>query len=144
VGEGLIQSLAHPGGNITGRAYQGYAVVGKRLEMLKELASSRKPVAVIYTGSGPTGGATYPYIEAVEASARKLGLKLVLLEIQDASELEWVFRRATQAGAGSALVGAMRITLPNARRVAELAAASRLLAMYFHPALCRGRGADLL
>jgi putative ABC transport system substrate-binding protein len=124
VGDGLIQSLAHPGGNITGLADQSYELIGKRLEMLKELAPSGRLVAVI---SVPP---TQRVREAVEVPARKLGLKVLWLEIQDAGELQGAFSTATRAGAGSVLVAAMRITLPQAGRVAELAAASRLPAAY--------------
>ncbi len=125
VGEGLIQSLAHPGGNITGLADQSVDLVGKRLGMLKELAPSAKSVAIISTPER-----SQLIQETIEAPARKLGLKVLWLDIRDAGELDGAFRAASQAGAGSILVGAMRITLPEARRVAELAAASRLSAMY--------------
>jgi len=124
VGDGLIQSLAHPGGNITGLADQSYELIGKRLEMLKELAPSGRLVAVI---SVPP---TQRVREAVEVPAQKLDLKVLWLEIQDAGELQGAFRAATRAGAGSVLVAAMRITLPQAGRVAELATASRLPAVY--------------
>jgi len=125
VGEGLIQSLAHPGGNITGLTDQGYAVVGKRLEMLKELVPSAKSVAIIST---PDPDQRFHKI--VEAPAGKLGLKVLWFEIRSADDIEGAFKAATQAGAGSVFVAGMRITLPQARRVAELAAVSRLPAMY--------------
>jgi ABC-type uncharacterized transport system substrate-binding protein len=85
VGDGLIQSLAHPGGNITGLADQSYELIGKRLEMLKELAPSGRLVAVI---SVPP---TQRFRVAVEVPARKLGLK-VLARIQGLAK-PGVFRR---------------------------------------------------
>jgi len=127
VGEGLIQSLAHPGGNITGLSEQSLELMGKRLEMLKELVPSGGPIAVIHTPRNPG----QRFQEVVEAPARKLGLKLLWLEIRDAGDLEGAFRAATQARAGSVFVAGTRITFPNRRRVAELAVASRLPSMYF-------------
>jgi putative ABC transport system substrate-binding protein len=127
VGEGLIQSLAHPGGNITGLTEQSLELMGKRLEMLKELVPSGGIVAVIHTANNPG----QRFQEVVEAPARKLGLKPLWLEIRDAGDLEGAFRAATQARVGSVFVAGTRITFPNRQRVAELAVASRLPAMYF-------------
>ena len=124
VGEGLIQSLAHPGGNITGLTDQGRELFGKRLEMLKELVPSAKSVAIIATAPDQR------FRMSVEAPAGKLGLKVLWFEIREPSDIDGAFKSATQAGAGSVLVAGMRITLPHARRVAEQAAASRLPAMY--------------
>jgi putative ABC transport system substrate-binding protein len=124
VGEGLIQSLAHPGGNITGLTDQSRELLGKRLEMLKELVPSAKSVAIITTAPDQR------FRMNVEAPAGKLGLKVLWIEIREPSDIEGAFKSATQAGAGSVLVAGMRITLPHARRVAEQAAASRLPAMY--------------
>jgi putative ABC transport system substrate-binding protein len=95
--------------------------------MLKELVPSGGPVAVIHTPNNPG----QRFQEVVEAPARKLGLKLLWLEIRDAGDLEGAFRAATQARAGSVFVAWIRITWPNRKRVAELAVASRLPAMYF-------------
>jgi putative tryptophan/tyrosine transport system substrate-binding protein len=124
VGEGLIQSLAHPGGNITGLTDQSRELLGKRLEMLKELVPSAKSVAIITTAPDQR------FRMSIEAFAGKLRLKVLWFEIREPSDLEGAFKAATQAGAGSVLVAGMRITLPHARQVAELAAASRLPAMY--------------
>jgi putative ABC transport system substrate-binding protein len=121
VGDGLVQSLAHPGGNITGLTDLAVELVGKQLEMLKELIPSKALVAVIAGG---------PVLETFTAPARKLGLRLLWLELRDASDLEGAFKAATKAGAGSVLVHALRVTLPQARRIAELAVASRLPTMY--------------
>jgi putative tryptophan/tyrosine transport system substrate-binding protein len=125
VGEGLIQSLAHPGGNITRLTDQSIELFGKRLEMLKELVPSGKSVAWIST---PDPDQRFHRIVGVPAG--KLGLKVLSFEIRSAGDLEGAFKAAAQAQVGFVLVGGMRITLPNARRVAELAAASQLPAMY--------------
>ena len=65
-----------------------------------------------------------------EAAARERGWKLLSLEIRDAGEIERAFRAATEARAGAVLVCHGTVLFPHRRRVAELAAKSRLPAMY--------------
>ena len=74
--------------------------------------------------------ASLPYWQAAEAAARERGWKLLSLEIRDAGEIEGAFKAATGARAGALLVLAGGLLFPHARRVAELAARSRLPAMY--------------
>jgi len=124
VGSGYVQSLGHPGGNITGLSLQATETTGKRLELLKEIVPGAAAVAVIWNESGVADW------RAAEAAARERGWKLLSLEIRDADEIERAFRAATEARAGAVLVLAASVLFPHARRVAELAAKSRLPAMY--------------
>jgi putative ABC transport system substrate-binding protein len=124
VGQGLAQSLAHPGGNFTGLSSQTAEITGKRLELLKELVPGAAPVGVIWDRS------SFRAWQLAEAAARERGWKLLSLEIQDAGELERALSAATKARAGALLVSAGRSLTPHSRRVAELAARSRLPAMY--------------
>jgi len=124
VGLGYVQSLGHPGGNITGLSLQSIEITGKRLELLKEFVPSAGLVAVVWDR------ASLLYWQAAETAARKRGWKLLSLEIRDAGEIEGVFRAATGARAGALLVSAAGLLFPHARRFAELAARSRLPAMY--------------
>ncbi len=124
VGSGYVQSLGHPGGNITGLSLQATETTGKRLELLKEIVPGAAAVAVIWNKSGVADW------RAAEAAARERGWKLLSLEIRDADEIEGAFRAATEARAGAVLVFAGSVLFPNARRVAVLAAKSRLPAMY--------------
>jgi putative ABC transport system substrate-binding protein len=68
--------------------------------------------------------------QAAEVAARERGWKLLSLEIRDAGQIEGAFRAATDARAGALLVFAAGFLLRQARRIAELAAKSRLPAMY--------------
>jgi putative ABC transport system substrate-binding protein len=124
VGEGLVQSLGRPGGNFTGMSLQLVETTGKRLELLKELVPSAAPVAVLWDR------ASLPSRQAAEAAAQERGWKLLSLEIRDAAEIEGIFKAATDARAGALLVFASVFLYPHARRIAELAANSRLPAMY--------------
>jgi putative ABC transport system substrate-binding protein len=120
VGQGLVQSLGHPGGNFTGLSLQSVETTGKRLELLKELVPGAASVAVLWDRN------TLPYWQAADAATRERGWKLLSLEIRDAREVQGAFRAATDARAGALLVFAAGLTFPQARRVAELAAKSRL------------------
>ena len=124
VGQGYVQSLGRPGGNITGLSFQSVEVTGKRLELLSELVPGGAPVAVIWNKSGVANW------RVAEAAARERGWKLLSLEIRDADEIERAFRAATEARAGAVLVFAASVLFPHRRRVAELAAKSRLPTMF--------------
>jgi putative ABC transport system substrate-binding protein len=123
-GLGYVQSLGHPGGNITGLSLQSIEVVGKRLELLKEVVTGTAPIAVLWDQ------ASLLYWRAAETVSRERGWKLLSLEIRDAGDIEGAFRAATDARAGALLVSAAAFTFPRARRVAGLAARSRLPTMY--------------
>ena len=123
VGEGLVQSLGHPGGNFTGLSLQGVAA-GKRLELLKELIPSAELVAVLWDREA------LPYWQAVEAAARERSWRLLSLEVRDVGEIEAAFRAAKAVRAGALLVIGGGRTFPEARRIAELAARYRLPAMF--------------
>ena len=124
VAEGLVQSLGHPGGNFTGLSHQRAETTGKRLELLKELVPGAAPVAVLWEPSGALS-----WREA-DAAARARVWKLLSLQIRSASEIEGAFKKATEARAGSLLVLTGEVAYPHRQRIVELAAASRLPAMY--------------
>ena len=125
VASGFAQSLARPGGNITGLSLQLHETMGKRLELLKELVPGATPVAVLWE---PWPGRRS--WQATEAAARERGWKLLSLEIRESVEIEGAFKAATGGRAGALLVVPGGLFDPHARRVAELAAKSRLPAMY--------------
>ncbi len=124
VAEGYVQSLAHPGGNITGLSLQSSETVGKRLELLKDLVPGAAPVAVLWNGTSILNW------QAAETTARERGWKLLSLELRSADEIEAVFKAASRARAGGLLVFAAGVLFPQAARVAELAAEHRLPAAY--------------
>ena len=125
VAQGIAQSLARPGGNITGLSLQIPETTGKRLELLKELV----PSAVLVAALQDPRESRQPW-QVAEAAARALGRKLLRLEIRDAGEIQDAFKAATAARAGALLVFAGGLTDAHAGRIAQLAAASRLPAMY--------------
>ena len=128
VGQGLVQSLARPGGNFTGLSLQLTETTGKRLELLKELVPGPTPVAVLWDRLSAGGGAPWG---AAQSAARQRGWKLVSVDVREfTGKIEGAFKAATDARAGALLVHPVALFDQNARRIAELAARSRLPAIY--------------
>jgi putative ABC transport system substrate-binding protein len=122
--QGLVQSLARPGGNFTGLSLQSVEITGKRLELLKELVPGAATVAVLWNPSNQ------PIWEAAQAAARLQRWSPLSLQIHDVEEIDGAFRKAAAAKAGAIMVFAAGALYPHARRVADLAARNRLPAMY--------------
>src|SRR5262245_1525899 len=123
VRDGLVQSLGNPGGNITGLSLQSIDTTGKRLELIKELVPGNAPVAVIGNTLAVQGW------QAAETAARQRSWQLLSLEVQELSDIDRAFKRAVDARAGSVLVYAWGM-FPHRQRITDLAAKSRLPAIY--------------
>jgi putative ABC transport system substrate-binding protein len=127
VAGGLVASLARPGGNLTGVTALGQALNTKRLELLKEAVPGITRVAVL---TNPASPYTRTFLRQRESAARALGLQLPVLEAQEAGKLEQAF--ATMAGerAEALMVLADIMFIAQRRRIVELAARSRMPAVY--------------
>jgi len=131
VGQGFIQSLAHPGGNITGVTSVEPEIGAKWLQLLKEIAPHVTQVAVIGARPKLSGGGGIE--TAIEAVAPSLGVKLIpFTELQTASEIEHnIYALARRANTGLlVLPGPIAIGLRD--MMIELAARGRLPAVYFN------------
>lgn len=124
VRQGFVQSLARPGGNITGLSLQSVDATGKRLELLRELVSGDAPLAVIWNAPAADAWKT------AERAAGQRGWRLLSLEIRDFSEIELALKRAVDAHAGGVLVCATGIVFHDRERIATLAASNKLPAIY--------------
>ena len=98
VGTGIVESLARPGGNITGLSLNSSQIGGKHLELLKEVAPGIARVAVLLPASTPPATADLAMRER-EATARALGLDLLRLPVGSAGELGPAFEAAATGGA---------------------------------------------
>ena len=127
VTQGFAQSLGRPGGNFTGMSLQLLETTGKRLELVKELAPGPAPVGVLWD---PRAGPVPLSWRAAEAAARARGWTLISLEVRDGGEIDVAFTAATSARAGGLLVLPSALPDGNARRIAGLAAKSRLPVVY--------------
>jgi putative tryptophan/tyrosine transport system substrate-binding protein len=122
---GLVQSLAHPGGNMTGIAAEAALEInGKRLQILKEIVPDLNRVAVLrdFTDRMAAG------LEwaALDQAARELGLTLVPVDIKSADELETAFASMKKSEAGALFVTRTALTLEAGKPIADLAIAARL------------------
>jgi putative tryptophan/tyrosine transport system substrate-binding protein len=128
---GLVESLARPGGNVTGFQTlvlgDGGGIGGKQLELLKTAAPSITRVAVLIV---PTNPLHRPFFDDIGPSAAALKLKLQPVEARAADELERAFDAATAERAHAVYVFGDRITFLHRRLVAELALRRRLPSMY--------------
>ena len=127
VGDGLVSSLARPGGNITGLSLRFPELDGKRLELLREAFPKLARVAFLW-GSGSERG--NPALRDVETLAKELRLRLVSLEVRTLDDFENAFARAKSDGA-QALIASPdpRINIQQ-RQILDFAAKNRLPAIY--------------
>src|SRR5215468_6752790 len=124
---GFVKSLSRPGGNITGLSDQGQDLMGKRLELLKQVTPTTSPVGVVWDH-----GRGLPAWQLAEALAGERSWKLVSLEIRDRDDLERVFKTATTAGVRSVLVMSQFLNAPNTDQITKLAIRYQLASMYAH------------
>ena len=127
VRSGLVASLARPGGNVTGLSTVAVELGGKRLELLKETAPQMTRVAVLWNAANATKA--QEFAEA-QAAAPTLGLQVLSLEVRAPDELEPAFQAATRDGAEGLSVLNDPLVFTNRARIANLAAESRLPAIY--------------
>ena len=127
VGNGFVDSLARPGGNITGLSTYYSEISGKQLELLKEIVPRLSRVAVIGTSTVPGNEQT---LKETELAAKAFGVKLQYLEIQRPQDIENVFRAARNGQAGAVLVLSSPVATSQRAQIAEIAAKSRLPAIY--------------
>jgi putative tryptophan/tyrosine transport system substrate-binding protein len=120
---GLIASLAHPGGNITGMTEMAAQLGAKRLELLKQIMPGVSRVAVFWNPLNPAYG---PVLKVLEATAPKLGMALQRLEVRVPEEFEGALRRATSQQARALFVPGDPLVTNRPRMVADLALKYRL------------------
>ena len=127
VGLGLVASLARPGGNVTGPSMMNTEVIGKRMQMLKEIVPGLTRVAVLENSVNPIHAL---FMRETEPTARMLGLELQPIEVHGPEDFEAAFAAATRGKAGALIAFDDALTLYYRSRIVALAAASRLPAMY--------------
>jgi len=127
VESGFVASLAQPGGHITGLSLQTPELSARQLELLKEAVPRVSRVAVLWNMPGPLGARTWT---GMGRAARALGVQLQSLEVGGPDDLGRSFQAATRRRAGALLVLAGPVLHTHRTRILELAAESRLPAMY--------------
>jgi putative ABC transport system substrate-binding protein len=125
---GLIESLAHPGGNVTGITLLDRELGGKRLELLKEAVPKLARVAVLYDPANARN--VRDVKEVLPVAARALKLTLQPWEVRDADGFEKVFVAPNKQRSNGLYVLASPLMFANEKRIAGLAIKSRLPSMH--------------
>ena len=130
VGSGFAASLARPGGNITGLSTLSPEISGKQLELLKEIVSKLSRVAI---GGDVTRPGIPQALREINVAADALGVQVQYLELREPKDIETAFRAASKEHADAVLVLGSPVLLSQRRQIADVAAKSRLPAIYPRP-----------
>ena len=126
VGQGLVASLARPGGNVTGNSGLAFELDTKRLEILKDVVPKLARVGFLRLPSGSNS-----QLKEIRPAAVALKLKLEEIETQaDAKGLESAFQTAKQKQVGAIMTTGTPFFLAERKRIVELAGKHRLAAIY--------------
>ncbi|HSE90849.1 MAG TPA: ABC transporter substrate-binding protein [Candidatus Binatia bacterium] len=129
VGDGIIASLARPGGNITGLSALAPELNGKRLEVLSEVVPKLSRLAVLRVSTSLVGG----QMRELELAAKAFGVTLQYLDVLDSKNIETTFRAAIKGRADGVLVLSGGIISAQRAQIADLAVKNRLPAIYHEP-----------
>ena len=127
VSAGLVDSLARPGGNITGFTNIAPVLAGKRLELLKETIPKLSHVALLWNPQDPSSEQSW---KESQLPARELGLQLHSMEVSGADKYESAFKEAIKARSAALAVIGTSLNNSNQKQITELAAKNRLPAIY--------------
>jgi putative ABC transport system substrate-binding protein len=128
VAAGVIDSLAHPGGNLTGFTEIAAVLAGKRLELLKETVPKLSRVALLWNPRVEQGSAQQ--WKESQVAARELGLQLHSMEVSSADKYEIAFKEAIKARSTALAVTQTALASATRTQIVELAGKYRLPAIY--------------
>ena len=126
VASGFAESLARPGGNITGQTVQGTELQGKLLQILKEAVPAISRVGILWV---PTELGREVQAKEAERAARVLGVQPRLMEVRGPTELDGVFATMAREKVDAVQIHPSQLTFAHRVRIAELAAKNRLPSM---------------
>jgi putative ABC transport system substrate-binding protein len=128
--DGLVTSLARPGGNVTGLSLLFPELVGKCLEELKQAVPGVSRVAVLWQPGAVGERTEKDMLKGAEVAARALGVRLQFVEARGPADLDRAFSDITKARAGALTVLPGNMFFSERRRLVDLAAKNRLPAVY--------------
>jgi putative ABC transport system substrate-binding protein len=138
LGQGLVASLAHPGGNITGFSVFEISMATKWIEALKQLAPGLKRVVTIYN---PKTAPYFPlFVRAIEQAAPSFAVEPIGLEVHDDAEIERAISAVAHEAGGGLIVMPDTFNMVHRRTTIGLAARHRLPAIYPLPFFARDGG----
>jgi len=129
VEQGFVSSLAHPGGNITGFAFVDFQMVGKWLEILKEVAPDISRAALMFNPD--TSPYYYLYLRSFEAMPRSIAAEVTASPVRDTGEVEAAMTKLGREPGGGLIVAPDAFTIVHQHLFIRLAQQHRLPAVYF-------------
>jgi putative ABC transport system substrate-binding protein len=123
VEEGLVASLAHPGGNVTGLSSQQSDIMGKTLQLLGDLVPTMSEVAVVWNPSIPSSALL---LRDVESAAVRVRLRITRVTMAKEDDLAPALATIARAHPGAVLVQSFPLTMSAAPQIAEFAISHRL------------------
>jgi putative ABC transport system substrate-binding protein len=130
VADGLVASLARPGGNITGLTFLGPQLVVKRLELLKEALPRASRVAALWHPGAYAERTTRDMLKEAKAAAGTFGVQLQLVEVQGPDGLDRAFSTMTRDRAQTLLVFPSAMLFTERRRIVDLVVKHQLPTMF--------------
>jgi len=137
VGDGLVASLAHPGGNVTGRSVYAPELTSKRIEILKEMFPTLAKVGVLWNKEN---GAASGQLQEAESTGLALGIAIESLPAEIPDDLDEVMARAAKAGAGAILIISDSSTIGNRAKIGSSALQNHLPTIFANKAYLSGGG----
>ena len=130
VGQGLVVSLAQPGGNITGVTLQDHELMGKRLELLKEAVPGVTRVAYLWRALTPSAIGARLLRQETEKAAHTLGMQFHAVEVRDVDSVDAAFATIAAAHADALIVPPLAVFRESRIRIVDLAVQMRLPGMF--------------
>ncbi len=130
VAQGIVDSLARPGGNLTGLTVLAPELGGKRLELLKETSPKITRVAFLFN---PSGESSSILLKEMETAAHGLGLHIQYLEVRSLNDFDGAFAAAVREGAHGLITAPQPVINTNRARILQFVAKNRLPAIYTNP-----------
>jgi putative ABC transport system substrate-binding protein len=130
VGDGLVASLARPGGNLTGTTFQGPNLLSKHLELLKEASPSISRVALLWHPGAFSESTMSQMLKDAEAAAATLRIRLHRVEVQRPDDLERAFSAIARERPDALVVAPSVMLFSERRRIVRLTAKHRLPSLF--------------
>jgi len=127
VGSGLVRSLAHPGGNITGLSDMSIELAAKRVEVLKDAVPRARRLAILWNQDDRAMTLRY---QQIESAARALGIRVQAHAVRQPADFDAAFAAMSREPPDALFLVADVVTAANRKRVIDYTAAQRIPAMY--------------
>lgn len=137
---GLVSSIEKPGGNLTGITEESPELPGKRMALLKEILPQAEKIGIVWDPNAFGEKVGLEMVSETERAARALGIEVESIAVRDPADLENVFTTLTRAHVAGLLVEPSPMFSGQAKRIADLAAKTRIPTIYPWPQFAQAGG----